>query len=385
MKKVDATVDAAVEGIGQRITLPPVRGYLSSGSAILDLALSGKLHGGFPAGRISHIYGLPSTAKTVFMTEPLGAAQRAGGKAIYVDVEGTCDFARLSLFGVHVPENPYEETDYWAYVTVESIEELFDLSINYYTTSLKCPLDRTKPNAMGIDSLSALPSKIEQEQELDKASFGLTRAKMISLAFRKYLQPIANANLALIFVDQSRINVGVSFGPSEVVSGGKALQFYSSVRVHMSTSGKIKSSKDVIVGAKFGFEVVKNKIAAPFRRGEINLLFDYGIDDVGTNLEWLKENASDAKSSLIACTVCSHSIEVGKNVKTRGMKCTKCGSLMRKKRKSGEYELEGNSFRSLNAAIEWVENNEYEKQLRDIVCEKWEEMHAAPVRKERIR
>lgn len=364
-------------GLGERKELVSNDAFLSSGCTILDLAISDKLPGGFPAGRISHIYGLESSAKTVFMTEPLGAAQRLGGCAFYMDAERSCDFERLPLFGVDCGKDPLKMKKNWWYRIPTSIENLFGSWLQVAMDGC----DPKKPNAMGIDSLSALPSEKEIDTDMKDDTYGTSRAKQVSLAFRKYLSKMAAANLAMIFVDQSRDNVGSTFGPSEVVSGGKALKFYSSVRIHMAFSGRIRArEKGPVIGAKFKFQIVKNKVAAPFREGEVYLLFDYGIDDIRTNLEWLKTTGEGADRATLRCIDCGHAFEVGRLIKTAGKTCPKCNGKMRKVRRSGGYSFLGEQFNSIDSAISWVELSEKEKELQGVVEERWREIHATAER-----
>lgn len=366
-----------VEGLGERKELKPSTGFLSSGCAILDLAIADQLPGGFPAGRISHVYGLESSAKTVIMTEPLGAAQRAGGTAFYEDAEQTCDFDRLPLFGLDPGAKPLTPKKNWAYNVPTTVEDLFDVRL--LDVAEQC--DPKKPNAMGIDSLSALPSEAERETKMTDGTFGTSRAKQASLAFRKHLTLAANANLAMIFVDQSRDNIGVTYGPKEVVSGGKALKFYSSVRIHTKVLGKLRNKKDgPVVGMMFGFEVVKNKIAPPLRNVIVYLLFDYGIDDIRTSLEWLKDNSEGSDKSTLRCSACGHEVVVNRDVKSAGRYCPKCSERFTKVRRGGGYQVCGQSFRSVHDAIAWVEENKKEDALRTEVFARWREVYATPDR-----
>ncbi len=138
----------------QRIELSPVSQFCSTGCTILDLAIADKLPGGFAVGRISHVYGVESSAKTVLAQEPLGAAQRAGGEAWLVDAEQTFDYERASIFGLDTSER-------FHYVNTSCIEDLFDEVI---IGALKGRNVSSPPGAIAIDSLSALPSKVEIEE-----------------------------------------------------------------------------------------------------------------------------------------------------------------------------------------------------------------------------
>ena len=272
-----------VEAVKFFETAGPVTHYLSSGCTLLDLAIADRLPGGFPGGRISQIYGDESTGKTVLALEVLGSAQRQGGRAEMNDIEGTCDLDRAEqLHGINV-----KDPKIWGLCSSGSIEELFDVDV-------KAACEKSKklkgPSAQATDSLSALSTKVEKETSLDKGTFGQSRPKQLSLAFRKYIDLLNSSNLALIFIDQTRDNVGVMFGDSRTTSGGRALKFYASVRVILTHMARIENSKKRVVGVKLGFFIKKNKIAAPFREGTFRVLFDYGIDDVGSSVEWLHEN-----------------------------------------------------------------------------------------------
>jgi len=369
--------DSPVAGLGERKNLSPITHFLSTGCTILDLAITDDLPGGFPGGRITHIYGLESAAKTIFATEPLGSAQRQGGKAFFEDAEHTLDFDRLELFGVDCGADPLEDKKNWCYGTPNSIEELFDVEIQ----SAIDDCDNKKPNAMAVDSLSALSSEKELEAKLTDASYGTSRAKKMSEAFRKFLRSLSEANLALIFVDQSRQGLD-PYGPKEVVSGGLALKFYSSVRIHMAVEKRIyEREKGPVVGVWFKFEVVKNKVGPPLRAGRVAVIFNYGVDDIRTNIEFLKTTGEGTEFATLACKECPHTIQVKKETRATKKKCPKCGGVLRKLRGGGGYEFCNQSFKSMAAAIEWVEKNEADEILAKEVREHWRLMHQTQERK----
>jgi len=290
----------------QREGLPPCRHYLSTGSTLLDLAISDRHPGGIGSGRITHIYGDSSTAKSVLCQEILGSAQRLGGHAIYEDAEGTLDLTRAEeYFGLHVgrwgvehivtdSDDPLEKVvgidEQFTYRIPSSIEQLFEGEIG---TVLKLVGEgRLKsPVAMGVDTFWALPSMAEQKASMGDGTYGTSRAKQFSAAFRKYLYGIAQNDLTVVAIDQTRDNIGLAFGPKHTVSGGKAMRFYASTRILLKLAGTIKNKHDVTIGIKVNFTIEKNKIAPPFRKGFFNLLFDYGIDDLTSNLEWLRDNS----------------------------------------------------------------------------------------------
>ena len=272
---------------------PPVTHYLSTGCTLLDLAIADHLPGGFACGRITQIYGGESSAKSVLVAEALGSAQRQGGKGFLREREGTWDFQRAEdLHDVRT-----DKDGAWSYDTMGTIEELFE-------THIKAAVDEVakveKPCCMAVDSLTALPSAVELDEKMGTASYGTSRAKMLSLGFRKYLGGITRSKLALLFVDQTRDNVGVTFGDKDAISGGRALKFYASTRIRLSHTERIVNSSEKVIGVKIGFFIKKNKVAPPFREGQFRILFDYGIDDIGSSIDWLHDNDPSLEELKIA-------------------------------------------------------------------------------------
>jgi len=324
--------------------MAPVRNYLSTGCAILDLAIADRLPGGFGAGGISHIWGPESSAKSVLIAEPLGSAIRQGGKATLVDVEGTFDFARAeSVYGVDVSRLEY--------ISAET-EEIEALTVSYmFDSILRKKIGKSsvqgRPSALGIDSLSAVTSDREYEKEMNERGYGTTRAMDLSEGFRKYIWGLNRANLALLFVDQSRDKIG-SFVGGKTFSGGNALRFYASTRVYVERRKPILNKHDKEIGINVFFKVDKNKIAPPFRNGEFRLLWDYGIDDIGTSLQFIQANTTG----------------LGK----------------------GTYQLPGGKrILGINRAIHAVEDAAQEAELRAEVARLWDKTYCAEQRKPKRR
>jgi len=319
--------------------LGAVKGWLSTGCTLLDLAIANKLPGGFPSGRVSHIFGAESTAKTILAMEPLGSAQRQGGIADFQDAEGTFDAERAKLLhGIDLsPEK-------WHYYNPETIEDLWDVQIPAaIERSTELPIA-----AMAVDSLTAIAAAAEITDKsgdavsLSGTGYAMQRAKQLSSAFRHYRYLLNTVNLGLIFVDQARDAVG-SFRPTEKTSSGRAILFYSSVRVHLKTAGWITNTKKITTGVKIKFTVEKNKVAPPYRKGEFYLYFDYGIDDVESNLRWLKDIVG------------------------------------------GDYVIGDYSSGRIDLAVKHVEENGLEGMLRDTVHAVWKELYKPVERKARVR
>lgn len=330
-----------------------VTDFISTGCTILDLAIADKLPGGIAAGRITHIYGAESTAKTAVGAELLGAAQRLGGRAELDDIEGTWSNYFADIFDVDCTDK-----DKWRKLSSETIESLFD-------ENLPTVIERAKdfgPSVYLIDSLSALPSMVELDKKLDEGGYGTSRALKMSTAMRRAISGIRGGNLALVFIDQARTDIGKSFGDSDVTSGGRALKYYASTRVKLSHLAQIKEG-DKVVGVKLKFEIKKNKIGPPFRKGEFRLVFNYGIDDVATNLEWLMHTAN--------------SIKVNDN-----------GMSDRRKKKQTETkswifgDIRG---RGLMGLTRKVEDAGMEEEVRARVWEVWKKIYVPSDRKPKVR
>ncbi len=277
-KKLSDEIPDIIDQV-KRKDLSPCKHWLSTGCTLLDLAISDRWPGGIGGGRITHIYGDASTAKSVIVQEILGAAQRLGGYAILADIEKTFDAGRAKLFGLNIDEN-------FDLIFPSDIEDLYDEEINNVLKDLEDE-KLNPPIAFGVDSLTALPAKTDTEEALSKGSYQMARPKQFSKAFRKYIARMADLGLSFIILDQTRMKIGVSFGKQHTTAGGKAKDFYASTKIFLTNKGKIKNKHDAVVGVKIGFEIEKNKIAPPHRKGEFQLLFDVGIDDITSNLTWL--------------------------------------------------------------------------------------------------
>jgi len=351
----------------------PCKYYISTGSLLLDLAISDRYPGGgIGSGRITHIYGDNSTAKSVIAQEVIGDAQRKGGSGVYEDAEATLDFPRArALFGMTAGDWEDQQvrddcmelaTDKvvgicpnFIYRVPASIEGIFDdeiMPVCKLIGSGKLP----GPCAMAIDTFSALPSEAELKAKLVEGTYGTSRAKQMSAAFRKYIRGIEAGDLTILAVDQTREAIGRQFGPKHCVSGGRAMQFYASTRILLKTAGRVKNAHGRVIGVDIKAIIEKNKIAPPHREASFRILFDYGIDNIASNLLWLKENATEEK---IEC------------------KLTMAGSWWK-------WEGEGMG-QGEQAACKFIEDKSLEQQLDEELVRVWRIVHTPPDRKARER
>jgi len=255
---------------------------ISTGSTLLDLAISGGVYpeGGIPFGIMVEIFGPSGCGKTVLLSEIAGRISQQGGNVMFHDPEGRLNFQFASLFGL--------DKNKISYTVPNTIPEVFE-SIRKWK-----PERPDKPSGIFADSLAALSTDLEMDQE-DR--MGMRRAKEFSEQLRKTCRILVNKNFLLVCSNQIRQNLEAGpYGQKYISPGGEAIGFYSSLRLRCGKPKPIKQDKTIgsktisrVIGVETQVEVFKSSIWKPFRSAPLTILYDYGIDDIRQNLQYIKE------------------------------------------------------------------------------------------------
>lgn len=254
--------------------------WISTGSSMLDLAISNRPHGGLPVGKMIEFNGLEGTGKSLVSAHICAATQKKGGQAVVLDTENAAAPEFWKSLGVDLKNLLYVQTD-----TVEDIFETMERIVGLVRKS-----EKDRMLTIIVDSVAAASTKAELESDHGKDGFATGKSIIISKAMRKITNMIGKQKVLIVFTNQLRQNLNaMAFGDKYVVSGGKALAYHCSVRVRLNNTGKLKKGEEVI-GNECKAVVIKNRMGPPQRQAAFDIYFDSGIADYGSWIKVLKEN-----------------------------------------------------------------------------------------------
>jgi recombination protein RecA len=268
---------------GQESTPTDLDDWVSTGSPMLDLAIANRPNGGLPVGRITEITGLEGSGKSLLAAHAIADTQKKGGYGVYIDTENAMNQDFLTAIGVDIKK--------MLYVPLETVEDIFEAIDSIIESIRAADGSEKKLVTIVVDSVAGATTKVELAADYDQAGYATQKAIIISKAMRKVTNLIGRERICLIFTNQLRTRMGVSFGDPWTTSGGKAIAFHSSCRLRLKQMGQLKSKVggiDQVVGIKTRAQVIKNRMGPPLRSIDYDIYFDSGIDNYGSWLEMMK-------------------------------------------------------------------------------------------------
>lgn len=257
-----------------------VKDWISTGSHLLDIAISNRPHGGLPIGRIVEFSGEEGSGKSLFCAHIAKNTQDKGGIVVYIDTEAACSTEFWKSFGLNPKYVMVKECS-----TIEEVFNYLEASIGYFRQ-----INKNIPLTIIVDSIAGVSTEVELEGGYEKDGYGTEKSKILSKAMRKITQMISNQNVLVVFTNQVRQKLNaMPFSDPWVTPGGKAIPFHSSVRVRLKKIGNITDKNKNVIGTKCSARVIKNRMGPPLREVTEDLYFDSGINAYASWLDTLKK------------------------------------------------------------------------------------------------
>jgi len=284
-EKLETKTVKSVYSLDDKDNPSNVSDFISTGCDALDLAISNRPHGGLPVGRITEITGLEQTGKTVLCAAIISNTQKKGGMGVFIDTENAVSKDFFQMLGVDISKEKF------LYISENEIENVFEAVDIIINKSIE--QKNNKYLTICVDSIAATTTRTEMESDYGKDGYATTKALVINKAMRKLTQMIGRGRITLVLTNQLRQILNAQpFAEQWASPGGKAIPYFSSVRLRLNNMGKIKvkiNGNDVVIGQKVQANVVKNRLGPPHTKADYDFYFSSGIDNYGSWLTILKK------------------------------------------------------------------------------------------------